>query len=321
MSKNNNDTAVDTVADISNGIDKVDISEDDVPEICVNCGKEGANNTCNKCKSVKYCNAACKKKHKTKHRKACDRRVAELRDIELFKQPPPLDDCPICFMPLPTFSIGNSYKSCCGKVICSGCVYAIKKSDDEDLCPFCRTPEPSKGEVIKLIQKRVDAGDAEGINNLGFYYSQGVYGLPQDHGKALELWHQAAELGDATSLYNIGNSYNYREGAERDIKKAVYYYELAAMKGDVNARHNLGAIEWKEGNTERAVRHWLIAAKGGQNKALKNIKELYLHGYVTKDVYAKALRAYQTYLGEVKSSQRDEAAAYNNKFKYLGSLD
>ena len=30
-------------------------------------------NTCNKCKSVKYCNAACKKKHRQKHKKQCER--------------------------------------------------------------------------------------------------------------------------------------------------------------------------------------------------------------------------------------------------------
>ena len=39
--------------------------------ICANCGKEGddVNNVCNKCQSVKYCNAVCKKVHKKKHKK------------------------------------------------------------------------------------------------------------------------------------------------------------------------------------------------------------------------------------------------------------
>ena len=48
---------------------------------CANCGKEGSDvtNTCNKCKSVKYCNAACKKKHRHKHKKACERYVAAAR--------------------------------------------------------------------------------------------------------------------------------------------------------------------------------------------------------------------------------------------------
>ena len=68
--------------------------------VCAACGKEDPTNTCNKCKMVKYCNAACKKKHRSKHKKACERRAAELHDAELFKEHPPRDDCPICFLPL-----------------------------------------------------------------------------------------------------------------------------------------------------------------------------------------------------------------------------
>ena len=41
--------------------------------------------------SVKYCNAVCQKL-----------RAAELRDEALFKDPPPKEDCPICFLPMPT---------------------------------------------------------------------------------------------------------------------------------------------------------------------------------------------------------------------------
>ena len=38
--------------------------------ICANCGKEGSNlNICNKCKGATYCNASCKKKHRSKHKK------------------------------------------------------------------------------------------------------------------------------------------------------------------------------------------------------------------------------------------------------------
>ena len=46
--------------------------QDDM-SMCASCGKEGNSddmNTCNKCQSVKYCNAACKKKHRSKHKKA-----------------------------------------------------------------------------------------------------------------------------------------------------------------------------------------------------------------------------------------------------------
>ncbi|MDB4430357.1 zinc finger MYND domain-containing protein, partial [bacterium] len=86
---------------------------------CAACGKEGGNlNTCNKCNMVKYCNAACKKKHRSRHKKACERRVAELHDEELFKEHPPRDDCPICFLTLPVDTRESTFHSCCGKIIC-----------------------------------------------------------------------------------------------------------------------------------------------------------------------------------------------------------
>ena len=98
---------------------------------CAACGKKGNNddmNTCNKCKMVKYCNAACKKKHRTKHKKACMRRVAELHDLALFNEVEP-EECPICLLPLPIDNCQSAFNSCCGKVICNGCIYAMFMSE------------------------------------------------------------------------------------------------------------------------------------------------------------------------------------------------
>src|SRR6056300_1172940 len=90
---------------------------------CASCGKEGGNlNTCNKCNMTKYCNAACKKKHRSKHKKACEKRVAELHDEALFKEHPPREDCPICFLPLPLGERQTAFQSCCGKTLCAGCM-------------------------------------------------------------------------------------------------------------------------------------------------------------------------------------------------------
>ena len=49
----------------------------------------------------------------------------------------------------------------------------------------------------------------------------------------------------------------------------------------------------------------MIAVGSGHNGSLKTIQKLYAIGYATKDDYAKALRAYQAYLSEIKSDQRD----------------
>ena len=78
------------ISDNDNNTDKAATNEDNELSVCANCGKEGSDvtNTCNKCKMVMYCNASCKKKHRHKHKKECERRVAEIHDEKLFKQPP-----------------------------------------------------------------------------------------------------------------------------------------------------------------------------------------------------------------------------------------
>jgi len=301
--------------------------------VCANCGKEGdnINNVCNKCNMVKYCNAACKKKHRHKHKKECEehcRKAAEdaakLHDEKLFKQPPPpWEDCPICFIKMPLKMKGHKYKACCGKMICSGCNYAPVYDDrgnkvDNKKCPFCRTPHhTSNEEMVKRTKKRMQAHDPIAIQNLGVYYRDGIRGFPQNHLKALELWHRAAELGYALAYNSIGYAYEHgTRGVEVDKKKATHYYELAAMGGDTLARHNLGIMEQKAGNIGRAVRHYMIAAGGGYSDSLKEIKELYSYGYATKEDYTKALQAYQAYLGEIRSRQRDEAAAADENNRY-----
>ena len=102
----------------------------------------------------------------------------------------------------------------------------------------------------------------------------------------------------------------------RDEKKARHYYELAAMRGNILARYNLGCSEGYVGNYDRALKHYMIAVGFGNNESLKKIKQLYTYGQATKDDYAKALQGYQAYLGEIKSDDRDQAAAFDDEYKY-----
>jgi len=292
---------------------------------CPNCGKDGANNICNKCKQVKYCNAVCKKVHKKKHKKDCEeyqRRAAKLHDDKLFKQPLPAEDCPICFLRLPSLPSGSKYMACCGKTICSGCTYAPVYDNqgnevDNQKCAFCRTPSPkTEEEFVEREKKRMEKGDAIATHNLGYYYEQGEYGYPQDYTKALELCHRAAELGYAAAYCGIGGFYEFGRGVEVDMKKARYYCELGAIAGDVLARHMLGMEEEKARNMDRALKHHMIAVRDGDNDSLDSIKLMYEDGDATKDDFTKALRLYQEYLGEIKSRQRDEAAAADEENRY-----
>ena len=202
-------------------------------------------------------------------------------------------------------------------MICSGCIHAVEKRDEGvGLCPFCRSPMPTTEESVEQIKKRVESVDAKAIYNLGCYYSNGSDGFPQDHAKALELFHKAAELGNAKSYYGIGNAYYYGNGVELDEKKANHYWELAAIAGDAPARNNLGVLEWRACNMNRALKHYMIAVGFGYTGSLETIKQMFMDGEAMKDDYAKALQAYQANLNEIKSPQRDEAAAFDERYKY-----
>jgi len=293
-------------------------------------------NTCNKCIMVKYCNAVCKKIHKKKHKKECEEHVrrvvsqhneelriaAELHDEKLFKQPPPKEDCPICFLRLPTLNTGWNYKTCCGKAVCSGCCYAPLYNNqgnevDNQKCPYCRAPIPeSNEEIVERLQKRVEVGDPIAIYNLGIKYRDAEDGYPQDHVKALELHHRAGELGNAMAYGSIGWAYDHGEGVEVDKKKAIHCYELAAMKGDAISRYILGVNEENADNMNRALKHYMIAVTDGHAESLQEIQDLFTNGHATKEDYTKALRSYQEYLCEVKSRQRDEAAAADEENRY-----
>ena len=230
-------------------------------------------------------------------------------DEDLFKQPSPRQECPICCLPLPWEVPQISYQACCGKTVCMGCMRGVYTGDNRCLCPYCRAPAAnSTGEYIKRLKKRVEADDASAVRNLASRYANGEFGLPQDIGKAIEFWIRAGELGCSRAYTNIGYVYDCGEGVERDKKKAKHYYELAAMRGDVIARHNLGIIEESEGNMNRATKHYMIAAGAGEDNSLRKIREYFMKGHATKDDFEKALRAHNDAKDEVKSDQRDAAA-------------
>jgi len=296
--------------------------------VCANCGRGEEEShklkSCTACKLVKCCSRACQIAHQSQHKKECRKRAAELHDEKLFKQPPAAEDCPICFERLPYLNTGSSYYSCCGKVLCSGCIDAPLYDDqgnklDNEKCPFCRVPWPeSEEEAVERLKERMEIRDPMAIFNMGCYYRVGINGFPQDYTKALELWRRAADLGCAGAYNNIGCAYDIGEGVEVDKKKAKHYLELAAMAGDVAARRNLGILEEEEkGNMSRAIKHYMLAVRGGDNDSLKQIKQLYSKGYATKEDYTKALQSYQAYIEEIKSVKRDEAAAASERWRYL----
>ena len=300
---------------------------------CADCGVEGGASLkmCKSCKLVKYCNAECQKNHWPTHKKQCKQRAAELRDEALFKDPPPKEECPICFLPMPItiiscsslppatitsvpiydFATANEelaskamkqYYTCCGKRICRGCMHSFSESGNDDKCPFCNSDrDKTDEEKVEEMMKRVEANDAASIFLLANSYENGLNGVQQDQTRAMELYGRAAELGCSQAHHQLADIYH--EGG--DMKKAKFHHEEAAMAGNEVARYNLGCMEVKSRNMVRAVKHWTIAASAGHYSAMGNLLIALEDRDVSRESIDSILAAYNNSCAEVRSEARD----------------
>ena len=163
-------------------------------------------------------------------------------------------------------------------------------------------------ERIKLTQKRMEANDPEAFVMMGEIYRQGLMGLAKDKKKGLELMKQAADFGSGTAHYVLADEYS-GTGVAKYNELSFYHLRLAAIGGVLEARYNLGlqAYSPEKQQTKLAFKHWVIAARAGNDDSLRKVKEGYVAGYVTKDVFAETLRSHKTAIDEVKNIQRDAA--------------
>ena len=176
----------------------------------------------------------------------------------------------------------------------------------EHRCPYCREPLPkSQEEIDKNYMKRLKVNDPVAIFKTGEKcYRQG------DIEGAFEYWTKAARMGHITAHYNLSVLYRDGGGVEKDMKKEIHHLEEAAIGGHPQARYNLGCVEIENGRFDRAVKHFLIAANLGYDKALDRAKQGFVDGIVNKDDYAAALRGHQAAVDAAKSEQRDAAFAF-----------
>ena len=137
----------------------------------------------------------------------------------------------------------------------------------------------------------------------------------------VQYWSKAAEMGDMDAHYYLARLYLRGAGVEQDIKKFIHHSEEAAIGGHPQARCTLGAFEQECGRKERAVKHWIIAANLGDDRSMKELKQGYEEGLVSKDEYAATLRAYQTAVDATKSQKREVVEAKLDEAKQTCTMN
>ena len=162
----------------------------------------------------------------------------------------------------------------------------------------------SEEEMEQDRKKRAQANDPTALYQMGMKCrGEGQYDA------AVEYYTKAAALGEMMAHFNLSILYDKGEVVDRDLKKKVYHLEEAAIGGHPVARYNLGCHEGRMERFNRAVKHFIIAAKLGHDKALDEVKYHFTKGLVSKDDYAAALRGHQAAVDATKSQQREEAYA------------
>ena len=269
--------------------------------------------------------------------------------------PPSTDDphedaCVLCCYPFPLSENESTYQSCCGEMICNGCVIAQKRtliigtnvmkpianSKEEDLefititgskqvmeCPFCRKPYAiTFKESLKRLWTRIDEyKDPNAMNGMGRFYLGGKCGLTRNAKKGEALFKRAYDLGDPSAANNL--SLLYRDHVSDKARKIKYleYLVEGARRGNTHCMINIGRYVAKSGNHEDAKRLDIEAARSGNEAAMNNIMENYRKApvsLVSKEDLATTLRAFKVVNDTRKSESREydiRHKAFNKEFQ------
>ena len=111
--------------------------------------------------------------------------------------------------------------------------------------------EPAHNKTEPAHNKKPELG-ADELFRKGYNYHFGI-GIEQDYTKAREYYQQAAEMGEATALKNLGILYEFGQGVEQDYIKAESYYQQAIEKGSESAPNNLKGLREKMANSRPAL--------------------------------------------------------------------
>lgn len=85
--------------------------------------------------------------------------------------------------------------------------------------------EKNTDEAIKWYLKSADKRNVRAMEQLGYIYSNGLYGFNRDFKKAFFWYEKAAFAGSRSAAWNLGYFYYYGYGVERSPQKAKQWFD------------------------------------------------------------------------------------------------
>ncbi len=84
--------------------------------------------------------------------------------------------------------------------------------------------------------------------------------------KSINSYIEEAESGNSDSAFKLGMIYEFgiKNKVDRDISKAINYYEIAAEERNYKAISRLGVIEYNRANYKKAIEYFKSAAQNDE---------------------------------------------------------
>ncbi len=174
--------------------------------------------------------------------------------------------------------------------------------------------------LFKEKLQEANAGNSNAQYDIGAMYQNGR-GVAASRDKAIEWYRKAAAQnnqkaisrlnliqsnkerfnktlarageGDMESQYDLGKMYTEGVGVDTDMKKAIDWYEKAAVQGYEKAQYKLGLIYYSDGNGKkdqpRAFKLFKEAAEKDYPAAQFYLGKMYASGQGVKRDYEKAM--------------------------------
>ena len=142
------------------------------------------------------------------------------------------------------------------------------------------TTERAK-ELKQTVRQAAERGDASAQFKLGEMCRRGD-GVPRDDVEAVSWYRKAAEQGDAKAQADLGFMYDRGLGVQQDDAEAVRWYREAAEQGWAYGQANLGVMfatgRGMRRDDAEAVRWYRKAAEQGWASAQTNLGRMYEQG-------------------------------------------
>lgn len=150
----------------------------------------------------------------------------------------------------------------------------------EEAYDIIRGGNPDKG--YSMLLPLAEEGNPQAQYGIAILYKEG-WGTEKDVHKAIEFYQKAAELGHLRAMFDLGLFYQAGHIVTQDYTKAAKWYEQAAKRGYSAAMYGLGGLYFNglgvEKNEEVGKAWYMKSAKAGYEPAIKFVNDAKMLGF------------------------------------------